>query len=104
MGAFGVLLDSLLDNPDLGVDIVYTPASGSPVSCRASFAQPDMEAQLATSRVRDRKRWLLVKQSDIAQPAKGAQVAIGTDTLRVLDFWATDPSRLTWTLSLGEDC
>lgn len=101
MSAFGVLLDTLLNDPNLGVDLTYTPQSGSPVACRGAWAQPDITTQIGTARITDQKRLLKVKRADVAQPVRNDAVRIAGVTYRVVDFNGDDPLRLTWTLTLA---
>lgn len=102
MSAFDALIGTLLAS-DLAIDIVYHPASGAPVACRAAFAQPDIEVQLSSVKVRDTKRVLHVRASDVANPQRDDTVEIpsGGTTFRVMDFRAVDPSRLVWMIEAG---
>ena len=101
--SFSALLDVLLSDPNLGIDVVYRPLMGAPVPCRAAFANPDIEQQLATARVRARKRWLIVKSADVAQPSKDdmIEIPVGGAEFRVLNFSANDPMRLTWRIEVA---
>jgi hypothetical protein len=104
MSAFGVMLATLFSDPNLGMDVVYCPQSGSPIPCRAAYAQPDTELTLQpASKLRDTKRILLVQSYDVASPAKDDTVQIppGGAVFRVMDFRATDPMRLTWRLEVA---
>lgn len=106
MSVFDTALVTLLNDPNLGIDIVYRPAIGAPVACRASFAQPDIELALQpTSKLRDRKRLLLVRVADVPTPAKGDMVEApaGSAAVRVMDFKTSpeDALRITWRIELG---
>ncbi len=101
--SFGALLDTLFNDPNLGVDIVYRPVAGLPIACRASFAQPDITVQLESSQARDRSRILIVKASDIPEPSQkdAVEVPAGGDAFRIVQFSSGDPMRLTWRLELA---
>ncbi|HEY1630801.1 MAG TPA: hypothetical protein VGF56_05765 [Rhizomicrobium sp.] len=103
MSAFGVMLATLFSDPNLGMDIVYCPAAGGAIACRGAYAQPDIETQIQSAQIRDRKRVLLVRACDIAQPADNdtVQVPAGSAPFRLLNFNANDPMRLTWRLELA---
>lgn len=103
MNAFAGALNVLMADPNVGINIVYRPAVGDAIACRATFAQPDIEGTLQHARVRDRRRELLVRGADIPQPEKGATVEVpaGGETLKVYDFAQHDPMRLVWKIVLA---
>jgi hypothetical protein len=101
--AFAVMLNTLRRDPHQSVEVRYRPKSGAPFTCRANFIEPDVEQQLQTTKVRDRKRFLSVNQSDVPNPVVGDQVEIPTDgpLYDVADFKSGDGHRLEWHITVA---
>jgi len=100
---FDTALSTLLAS-QLGVDVVYTPAGGSPLAIRAAFAEPDVQIPIGQARAKDRKRVLVVRAADVAEPKTGdtAEVPAGSgNVLRVIDADVRDPMRLSWSVTLA---
>jgi hypothetical protein len=102
--AFAVMLATLRHDPHQSVEIRYRPQSGAPLApFRANFIEPDVDQQLQTAKVRDRKRFLSVSQSDLPDPAVGDQVEIptGGPLYDVADFTCGDGRRLEWHITVA---
>ncbi|HEY0104596.1 MAG TPA: hypothetical protein VGB91_00830 [Rhizomicrobium sp.] len=90
----------------IGFDIVYRPASGDAIECRALFEQPDTGVALMPgANLRDRKQLLKVLQADVPAPAKGDTVEVpkGAPARRVMAFMTPpdDAFRVQWLVELG---
>ena len=105
MNAFAAALATLTGDPNLGVDILYVPNAGTPISCRAVAAEPDIDEKLTTAKIRDVKRTLLIQASDVPAPARNDTVQFPPSTApyRVVDFKANDPQRLAWKLDVAPE-
>lgn len=102
MNAFASALSTIVNDANLGVDVIYMPANAAPIPCRGAFVQPDIQPTIGSSlRVSDRRRGLMVLASDIAAPAVNDTVTIGAATYRVVDFTARDPQRMSFHLQLA---
>src|SRR4051812_8673101 len=88
MTVFDDALEVLVNDDNLGVDVVYTANGASaigtltigdsaiegplaPIPCRGMFVQPDIEPTIGrAARIRDSRRVLELRVIDVASPAR----------------------------------
>ncbi len=101
---FSDAMDVLEADESVGVSILYHPAEGKDVSCRAMYDDTPEEISFHLGKVRDRKRILLVSIAKIASPAKGdtVEVPTGGTTFRVFAFSRDDIETARWRLELTD--
>lgn len=102
--AFSAMVGTLFADPNFGIDIVYRPETGGAISCPAVFAEPDEDQTFGQTRLKNRKRVLIVRMSDIPSPKKTADIEIpaGGTTYRVVDFSSPDANRTVWKIEVAE--
>jgi hypothetical protein len=84
-----------------GVDAVYPPAGGEPVSVRVIARRPDTIVGFGETRIHAETATFEVRPSDVADPRPGDQLAVGAETLVVRgEPERRDPERLVWTLDV----
>lgn len=98
-----MMRDTIRNDPNTSVEVVYRPKAGGTIPCRANFVEPDITVPLQTAKVRDRKRYLSVSQSDVIVVVNGDQVEIpaGGALYNVVDFDCKDPLRLDWHITVA---
>ncbi|MBL6939451.1 MAG: hypothetical protein ISS15_05365 [Alphaproteobacteria bacterium] len=88
----------------VSVDLVYHPAGDAPaVPLRGWYEQPDLDAPIVGIATRRQRRLVGVRAADLPNPAKGdtIEAPAGSTAARVIDVYARDPQRLTWTLEIA---
>lgn len=103
---FSDAMDVMEEDENLGVSILYQPADGDAVTCRAIFEDEDDETPLRFGRDRERvrKRILLVSVAKVPAPLKAdtVEVPVGGATFRVFDFSRDDIETARWRLELTD--
>jgi hypothetical protein len=84
-----------------GIDAVYTPAGGDPVSVRLIARRPDTIVGLGETRIHAETATFQVRASDIANPHPGDQLSVDGESFIVQgEPEQRDPDRLVWTLDV----
>src|SRR5688572_4007307 len=84
-----------------GVDAVYTPAGGDPVSVRVIARRPDTIVGFGDARIHTETATFEVRASEVASPRPQDQLTIGSETFIVQgEPERRDPDRLVWTLDV----
>lgn len=110
MSAFDDALDALYEDPNLGIDIVWTPVGGAAFALRAlpmlgdRIASPDVafgSMNTAVKRLRVRVSEVAARAPGVA-PLKNDTVAIGADAFVINGApRKEDARRLQWTMEVG---
>lgn len=101
IGAFSAAADSLFADPHLAVAAVYHPQVGDPVPVRVVMSQPDADAGLFDTGVRDVAVIASLRASEVAEPREGDCLTVGSVTWRVRAR-RRDALALVWRLELQE--
>lgn len=80
------------------VAAVYTPVIGSPVSIRVIRHQPSDVLSVGTGHVTVDGSTFVLRKVDVALPAKGDTLTIGSEVLTVLAAPSLDAEGLSWTV------
>jgi hypothetical protein len=84
-----------------GIDALYTPAGGEPVSVRVIAKRPDTIVGFGETRIHAETATFEVRASEVANPHPGDQLIVAGDTFVVQgEPERRDPDRLTWTLDV----
>jgi hypothetical protein len=84
-----------------GIDAVYMPAGGEPVSVRVIARRPDTIVDFGETRIHTETATFEVRASDVANPRPGDQLTVGGDAFVVQgEPERRDPDRLVWTLDV----
>jgi hypothetical protein len=84
-----------------GVDAVYTPAGGEPVSARVIARRPDTIVGFGETRIHAETTTFEVRASEVADPRPGDQLAASGAMFIVQGEPARrDPNRLVWALDV----
>jgi hypothetical protein len=87
-----------------GVEAVYTPAGGDPVTARVIARRPDTIVGFGETRIHTETATFEVRASDVATPRPGDQVTVGGETFVVQgEPERRDPDRLVWTVDASPD-
>jgi hypothetical protein len=82
-----------------GIDAVYTPAGGEPVSVRVIAKRPDTTVGFGETRIHAETATFEVRANDVASPRPDGQLTVGGDAFVVQgEPERRDPDRLVWTL------
>jgi hypothetical protein len=82
-----------------GIDAVYTPAGGDPVSARVIARRPDTIVGLGETRIHAETATFELRASDVASPQPSDQLTVGGETFVVQgEPERRDPDRLVWLL------
>ena len=83
-----------------GIDAVYTPAGGEPVSVRVIARRPDTIVGFGETRIHTETATFEVRTSDVASPRSGDQLTVGGETFVVQgEPERRDPDRLVWNIN-----
>jgi hypothetical protein len=83
----------------LGIDAVYTPAGGEPVSVRVIARRPDIIVGFGDTRIHTDTAAFDVRASEVANPRPGDQLTVDGETFVIQgEPERRDPDRLVWTL------
>jgi hypothetical protein len=84
-----------------GIDAVYTPAGGEPVSVRVIARRPDTIVSFGDTRIHAETATFEVRASEVASPRSGDQLALDGETFIVqAEPERRDPDRLVWSLDV----
>ena len=84
-----------------GVEALYTPAGGEPVSVRVIASRPDTIVGFGETRIRAETATLELRASEVANPRPDDQLTIGGETFVIQgEPERRDPDRLVWTLDV----
>lgn len=84
-----------------GIDAVYTPAGGEPVSVRVITRRPDTIVGFGETRIHAETATFEVRASEVANPRPGDQLIVDGDTFVVQgEPERRDPDRLVWMLDM----
>ena len=84
-----------------GIDAVYTPAGGDPVSVRVIARRPDTIVGFGETRIHTETATFEVRASEVACPRQGDQLTVDGATFVVQgEPERRDPDRLVWTLDV----
>ena len=84
-----------------GINAVYTPAGGEPVSVRVIARRPDTLVGFGETRIRTETATFELRTSEITTPRPGDQLTVGGDTFVIQgEPERRDPDRLVWTLDI----
>jgi hypothetical protein len=84
-----------------GIDAVYAPAGGEPVSVRVIVRRPDAIVGFGESRIHVETSTFEVRASEVANPRPSDQLIIDGQTFVVQgEPERRDPDRLVWTLDV----
>jgi hypothetical protein len=84
-----------------GIDAVYTPTGGDPVSVRVIARRPDAIVGFAEARIHAETATFEVRASEVANPRPGDQLIVDGQTFSIQgEPERRDPDRLVWTLDV----
>jgi hypothetical protein len=84
-----------------GVDAVYTPAGGEPVSVRVIARRPDAIVGFGETRIHAETATFEVRASEIASPRPDDQLTVGGESFVVQgEPERRDADRLVWAIDL----
>ena len=85
-----------------GIDALYTPAGGEPVSVRLIARRPDTIVGFGDTRIHVGTTTFEVRLSEVANPRPDDQLTVGGDTFVIQgEPEQRDPDRLVWSLDMG---
>ena len=83
----------------LGVDAVYTPTGGDPVSVRVIARRPDTIVGFGETRIHAETATFEVRASEVANPRPDDELIVDGDTFIIQgEPERRDPDRLVWSL------
>jgi hypothetical protein len=84
-----------------GIDALYTPAGGEPVSVRVIARRPDAIVDFGETRIHAETAIFEVRASEVANPRPGDQLRVGGETFVVQgEPERRDSDRLMWSLDM----
>jgi hypothetical protein len=84
-----------------GIDAVYTPAGGAPVTVRVIAKRPDTIVGFGETRIHAETATFELRASEVSGPGPGDLVTIGSETFVVQgEPERRDPDRLVWSLDV----
>ena len=84
-----------------GINAVYTPAGGEPVSVRVIARRPDTIVGFGETRIHAETATFDLRVSDVATPRPDGQLTVGGETFIVQgEPERKDPERLVWILDV----
>jgi hypothetical protein len=84
-----------------GVDAIYTPAGGEPVSVRVIARRPDTIVGFGETRIHAETATFEIRASEVANPRSNDQLAVGGETFVIQgEPERRDPERLAWSLDV----
>ena len=82
-----------------GIDALYTPAGGEPVSARVIARRPDTIVGFGDTRIHAETATFELRASEFANPRPGDQLTVDGDTFVIQgEPERRDPDRFVWTL------
>ena len=98
MTVFAAALDVLFADPNIGEDALWKPGgAGSGVPVRVIRKSPDVVERFGDTSIVLPTNILDVRKADVASPAEGDLIEIGTVTLKVIGTPVIDQLGLVWT-------
>ena len=86
-----------------GIDAVYEPAGGEPVSVRVIARRPDMIVGFGETRIHAETAAFEVRTREVANPRPGDQLTVGGESFVIQgEPERRDPDRLVWTLDAAQ--
>jgi hypothetical protein len=99
MAAFAGAVDATF--AAFGIEGLYTPAGGEPVSVRVIARRPDTIIGFGETRIHVETATFELRASEVANPRPGDQLTIGAETFVIQgEPERRDPDRLVWTLDV----
>jgi hypothetical protein len=84
-----------------GIDAVYVPAGGEPISVRAIAKRPDTIVGFGETRIHAETGTFEVRASEIASPRPGDELTVVGETFVIQgEPERRDPDRLVWSLDV----
>jgi hypothetical protein len=84
-----------------GIDAVYSPASGEPVSVRVIARRPDTIVGFGETRIHAETATFELRVSEVATPRPDDQLTVGGQSFVIQgEPERRDPDRLVWTLDV----
>ena len=82
-----------------GIDAVYVPAGGEPISVRAIAKRPDTIVGFGATRIHAETGRFEVRASEIASPRPGDELTVDGETFVIQgEPERRDPDRLVWSV------
>jgi hypothetical protein len=99
MTAFASAVDATF--AAFGIDAVYTPAGGEPMSVRVVARRPDTIVGFGETRIHTETATFEVRASEVVNPRPDDQLTVDGQTLVIQgEPERRDPDRLVWTLDV----
>jgi hypothetical protein len=84
-----------------GIDAVYTPAGGDPVTVRVIARRPDTSVGFGETRIHAEPAIFEVRTSEVATPRPGDRLTVDSEGFVVQgEPERQDPDRLVWTVDV----
>jgi hypothetical protein len=84
-----------------GIDAIFTPAGGEPVSVRVIARRPDTIVGFGETRIHTETATFEVRVSEVANPRPDDQLIVDGETFVIQgDPERRDPDRLVWSLDV----
>jgi hypothetical protein len=84
-----------------GIDAVYTPAGGEPVSVRVIAKRPDTIVGFGETSIHAETATFEIRTSEVANPRPHDQLTLGSGTFVIQgEPERPDPDRLVWSLDV----
>ena len=82
-----------------GIDAVYTPAGGDPITVRVIARRPDTIVGFGETRILTETATFELRASEVANPRPDDQLTVGSETFSVQgEPQRRDPDRLVWSV------
>jgi hypothetical protein len=97
MSAFSAAIDAIFADANMAADATWRVGGDPPgVPCRVILTRPDLTQSFGDARITSETTMLDVRVSEIAAPAAGDTVTIGTEVLVIQGEPQRDRERLAW--------
>ena len=84
-----------------GIDAIYTPANGDPISVRVIAHRPDTIVGFSETRIHAETASFEIRASEVAAPRPGDQLTVDGDSFVIQgEPERRDPDRLVWTVDV----
>ncbi len=84
-----------------GIDAVYTPSTGDPITVRVIARRPDTIIGFGETRIHAETATFEIRASEVAEPRPGDQLVVDGDGYVVQgEPERRDPDRLVWTVDV----
>ena len=84
-----------------GIDAVYTPANGNPISVHVITRRPDTIVGFGETRIHAETATFEIRVSEVVAPRTGDQLTLGGEAFVVQgEPERCNPDRLVWTLDV----